>query len=66
MSFSLPENTSKELSIAVDASIAAAEISKKFFNGNFEISIKEDMTPVTQVDVECEQAIKEILLSEFP
>ena len=66
MSFSLPENTSKELSIAVDASIAAAEISKKYFNGSFEISIKEDMTPVTQVDVECEQAIKEILLSESP
>ena len=66
MSFLLPENVSKELSIAVDASIAAAQISKKYFNGSFEVSVKDDLTPVTQVDIECEQVIKDILLSEFP
>ena len=30
------------------------------------MTTKEDRTPVTQADVECEQAIREIILGEFP
>ena len=47
MNFTHPDNCSKELTIAIEASIAAAEISKKYFNGSFEVSIKDDKTPVT-------------------
>lgn len=66
MNFTLPDDSSKELIVAIEASIAAAEISKKYFNGSFEVSIKDDMTPVTEVDIECEKVIKKILLSSFP
>ena len=66
MNFTLPDDSSKELIVAIEASIAAAEISKKYFNGSFEVSIKDDMTPLTEVDIECEKVIKKILLSSFP
>mgnify|MGYP005692734989 FL=1 len=66
MNFTHPDNCSKELTIAIEASIAAAEISKKYFNGSFEVSIKDDKTPVTEVDIKCEKVIKKILLSSFP
>ncbi|MEJ2297426.1 MAG: inositol monophosphatase family protein [Woeseiaceae bacterium] len=44
----------------------AADISKTYYAGNFTVTTKEDRTPVTQADVECEQAIREIILGEFP
>ena len=58
MSFFDVKNFSRELKVAIDASMAAAKIIRKYFKGSFEISIKEDQTPVTQVDIECEKAIK--------
>jgi histidinol-phosphatase len=57
---------SPELGIALDAATAAAEISRKYFHGNFSVTTKEDRTPVTQADVECEEAIRDIILSRFP
>lgn len=57
---------SPEVQIALEAASAAADISRKYFGGNFSITEKEDRTPVTQADVECEQAIREIILSAFP
>jgi histidinol-phosphatase len=57
---------SEELKVAIEASMAAANIIRNYYKGSFEVSIKEDQTPVTQVDIECEQAIKKILLSAFP
>ena len=66
MSFFDVKNFSRELKVAIDASMAAAKIIRKYFKGSFEISIKEDQTPVTQVDIECEKAIKKILLTTFP
>ncbi len=55
-----------ELRTALRAADAAAEISRAYYAGNFTVKTKADMTPVTQADVECEEKIRGILLSEFP
>ncbi len=44
----------------------AAQISREYYSGNFTVTTKEDMTPVTQADVECEEAIRETILERFP
>jgi len=58
-----PKKKSAELKIALEAAAAAAEISRGYYRGNFSVTTKEDLTPVTQADVECEQMIREIILS---
>jgi histidinol-phosphatase len=60
------ENASDYLKVALAAADKAAAISRSYFAGNFTVTTKADMTPVTQADVECEQAIREIILSAFP
>jgi len=62
----LAENFSKELVIAIDASNAAAKLIRSYFKGNFNVDIKKDMTPVTEVDIKAENTIKEIILNAFP
>ena len=57
---------SSELKIAIEASKAAAEIIKKYYQGNFQVEIKNDQTPVTEVDIQAEKIIKEIILNAFP
>ncbi len=57
---------SAHLRVALAAASKAAEISRSYYAGNFTVTTKEDMTPVTQADVECEQAIREIILEAFP
>jgi histidinol-phosphatase len=54
------------LRTALAAARKAAEISRSYYAGNFTVTTKEDLTPVTQADVECEQAIRQIILDEFP
>jgi len=44
----------------------AAAISRSYYAGNFTVTTKADMTPVTQADVECEQAIRALILGAFP
>jgi histidinol-phosphatase len=63
---SVPDDASPELRVALEAAAAAAEISRSYFRGNFSVKTKADMTPVTQADVECEEAIKGIILGAFP
>jgi histidinol-phosphatase len=61
------ENTaSAYLRVAVAAARRAGEISRSYYAGNFTVTTKEDRTPVTQADVECEQAIRDTILTEFP
>ena len=62
----LTENFSKELVTAIDASNAAAKLIRSYFKGNFNVDIKKDMTPVTEVDIKAENTIKEIILNAFP
>jgi histidinol-phosphatase len=54
------------LQVALDAATAAAAISRDYYKGNFTVTTKADQTPVTQADVECEQAIRQIILERFP
>jgi histidinol-phosphatase len=57
---------SAELKIALEAANAAAAISRSYYRGDISISIKQDLTPVTQADVECEQVIRKIIPGAFP
>ena len=57
---------SAELKTALLAAKKAAAISRKYYCRQLSVSIKSDLTPVTQADVECEQAIKEVILKAFP
>ena len=57
---------SQALATAKEAAQAAAEISRGYYAGNFTVRTKADRTPVTQADVECEQAIRAIIGRRFP
>ena len=57
---------SPELKVALQAAAVATEISRRYYHGNFTVTTKADMTPVTQADVECEQAIREVILGAYP
>ncbi len=59
-------NPSPELQAALDAAEAAAGIAKSLFQRNIEVRIKADKSPVTEADVRCEIAIREILEARFP
>ncbi len=60
------KDASAELQTAMAAAREAARISRNYYAGNFTVTTKEDLTPVTQADVECEQAIRDIILEQFP
>jgi histidinol-phosphatase len=60
------QNASEFLQTALLAARAAAEISRSYYAGNFTVTTKDDLTPVTQADVECEQKIREVILERFP
>ncbi|HEX3847224.1 MAG TPA: inositol monophosphatase family protein [Steroidobacteraceae bacterium] len=57
---------SPELEAALDAAQAAAGIARSLFQRNVEVRIKADKSPVTEADVRCEIAIREILEARFP
>jgi histidinol-phosphatase len=54
------------LEAALEAAEAAAEVIRKAYRGNFEVRYKEDASPVTEVDVAAERAIKAVLQVRFP
>src|ERR1700678_2886949 len=55
-----------ELQAALDAAEQAAAIARAMYQHNIEVRIKEDKSPVTEADVRCEMAIREILEARFP
>ncbi len=57
---------SAELQAALDAAEQAAGIARSLFQHNLEVRIKADKSPVTEADLRCEIAIREILESRFP
>src|ERR1700684_3325556 len=59
-------NPSPELQAALDAAERAAVIARSLFQHNIEVRIKADKSPVTEADVRCEIAIREILEARFP
>ena len=61
-----PATLDRALAAAVEAARAAGQIALDYYHGGFEVTIKPDLTPVTQADREAEQAIVGILRSAFP
>jgi histidinol-phosphatase len=57
---------SAELQTALDAAAAAAAIALSLYRRNVEVRIKADKSPVTEADVRCEIAIREIIEARFP
>jgi histidinol-phosphatase len=57
---------SPELQAALDAAAQAADIARSLYRRNIEVRIKADKSPVTEADVRCELAIREILDARFP
>ncbi|MFA5941968.1 MAG: inositol monophosphatase family protein [Sinimarinibacterium sp.] len=54
------------LSAALEAARAAAAIIRKAYRGNFDVQYKADASPVTEVDIAAEHAIKAVLQARFP
>jgi histidinol-phosphatase len=59
-------NPSPELKAALDAAEQAGVIARSLYQHNIEVRIKADKSPVTEADVRCEIAIREILEARFP
>jgi histidinol-phosphatase len=57
---------SAELQAALDAAEQAAGIARSLYRHNIDVRIKADKSPVTEADVRCEIAIREILEARFP
>jgi histidinol-phosphatase len=57
---------SPELRAALDAAQQAAAIALSLYQRNVEVRIKADKSPVTEADVRCEIAIREIIEARFP
>jgi histidinol-phosphatase len=54
------------LDTALDAARAAAEVIRRYYQRNLEVTIKADKSPVTQADVETEKVIRGIIGVRFP
>src|SRR3981081_547847 len=61
-----PMKPSPELQAALDAAEQAASIARSLYQRNVAVRIKADKSPVTEADVRCEIAIREIIESRFP
>jgi histidinol-phosphatase len=59
-------NHSPELKAALDAAEQAAGIARSLYERNIEVRIKADKSPVTEADVRCELAIREVVQTRFP
>src|SRR5579859_2565410 len=57
---------SPELQAALDAAAEAASIARSMYRHNVEVRFKADKSPVTEADVRCEIAIREVLEARFP
>jgi histidinol-phosphatase len=55
-----------ELEAALEAARAAAQVIQRLYRRNLQVVLKADRSPVTEADVQAEQAIRGILLERFP
>lgn len=55
-----------ELATALEAADRAAQIARSFYRQPLEVRTKPDASPVTEADVRCETAIREIIEARFP
>jgi histidinol-phosphatase len=56
----------KLLAVALQAAKSARELILSYYNGDFDIEIKSDQTPVTVADRKAEQIIRKTINSAFP
>lgn len=54
------------LATALQAASSARQLILSYYNGNFDIEIKADQTPVTVADRGAEQVIRDIITAAFP
>ena len=54
------------LQAALDAAHAAGEIIRRAYRGDFGVEFKADASPVTEVDIAAEKAIRGLLSARFP
>lgn len=54
------------LQAAIDAAAEASLLIRRAYRGNFQVDYKADASPVTEVDVAAEKAIRGVLESRFP
>lgn len=54
------------LKTAIEAAKAAQQVIEKYYEGEFDVEIKPDQSPVTIADIETEKTIKKIILDAFP
>jgi histidinol-phosphatase len=59
-------NLEHALTVAREAATAADEVAMRYFRGSLAVEIKDDASPVTEADRECERVIRRILLDAFP
>ncbi|MDE2304879.1 MAG: inositol-phosphate phosphatase [Gammaproteobacteria bacterium] len=59
-------DASPELKAALDAAATAADIARSLYRRNLAVRVKSDKSPVTEADLRCELAIREILCERFP
>ncbi len=57
---------SAELQAALEAAQAAATVIRGFYQRNLQVRTKADQTPVTEADVQAEEAIRAVLSERFP
>ncbi len=56
----------RALDVARQAAQAAAAVIDGYYQGAYHAELKPDATPVTQADIEAEQAIRQVLREAFP
>jgi histidinol-phosphatase len=54
------------LATALEAARAAGDVIRRYYQRNLTVTVKADKSPVTQADVETEQAIRSIIAARFP
>src|SRR5687768_7909418 len=54
------------LATALEAARVAAEVIRRYYQRNLAVTLKADKSPVTQADVETEQAIRALIGERFP
>lgn len=57
---------SKELTVALEAARAAADVIRTYYQRNLRIETKADKSPVTEADVRAEEVIRDTLSKSFP
>jgi histidinol-phosphatase len=57
---------SRELTVALEAARAATAVINRLYQRNLAVTLKSDRSPVTDADVQSEQAIRAVLEKHFP